>query len=220
MTVKINCFFLFALLSLSILQLNAQNRQHGWPCQPFDDNSCIGSINLQVDKAFWSEAVGVFEISSFSNGEWLFVNRTTDPIIKILQFRESHEIYYGVRNPEEERRQRHIFQQGAGRVLFVVLGLIFEAHPDGIDAMPSVWTTREVASEGKKIQVSVRKTSPKSFEFRSSSDPDWDVSGLWSIEKVQHWPDSYSLDGWTNQRQVSFRTLGDLRERIRKSWQR
>jgi hypothetical protein len=218
--VKFHLIFIFVLLTLPASQLNAEVSQHNWPCQP-NTADCIGSVKLQVDKSLWPKAKGIFEITSFTNGEWLFVNLTTDPIVKIFKFPEIHEIYYEIRTTEEEQRQRNIFQQGAGQVLVSSMELIFKAHPGGLNAMPSNWITREVEIEGKKIQASVRKISSKSFEFSLLSDPDWKISGLWSIEKVQPWQDSYSLDGWLNQSQVaSFRTLGDLREKIRKSWQR
>jgi hypothetical protein len=137
-----------------------------------------------------------------------------------LQIRDAYSIYYGVDTPAEEERQRHIFQQEAGPVLLSALFLFFQAYPNGIDAMPTAWTPREVKFEETKILVSVRKVSSDSFDFRFSDSSTWDVSGSWSITKPQPYSNNYSLEGWTNQRPVSFKTLGELREKIHRSWQR
>jgi hypothetical protein len=188
-----------------------QHTQPGWKCQQ-DGADCIGTVQLRVMKAFWPEAEGTFEIRGFSNGEWLFVNRTSDADVKFLKLRSNIGIFYGVRNDEEFWRQNEIFQHGVGRVLFLTFALIVSAYPEGIDTMKAQWTTRQIEFEGKQVQVSSRKSSATSFEFLFTSSPHWSVSGLWHLEKAAPWNDDYPLSGWSGLGQKTYRTLGELRK--------
>jgi len=201
---------LFLLVCAVTCRLQAEQTRTGWKCEQ-DPADCVGAVQFRVAKAYWPEAEGTFEIRSFSNGEWLFSNLTGDTVVQFLGLPNDTGIYYGVRNDEELWRHSRIFQEGVGRVLWAAFALFVTAYPEGIDTMQTEWTTRLFEFEGKPFQLSSRKSSATSFDFRFVSTSDWDVSGLWSMEKTPPWADDQPLVGWSGYGQRTYRTLGELR---------
>jgi hypothetical protein len=201
---------LLLLVCFGVSQSQVEQTKTGWKCLG-DANRCIGTVQLQVAKAFWPEAEGTFEIQRFSNGEELFINHTTDTVVKALRLPNETGVSYGIRGEEDFQRQNEIFQHGFGRALWLALSVVVSAYPQGIDTMHADWTARRIEFDGKEVDISSRKLSTTSFEFRFADGRHWNVSGLWQLEKAMPWPDDYSLVGWSGAAQTTYQTLRELR---------
>jgi hypothetical protein len=177
-----------------------------------DTLSCLGKVDMIVTKAARDDAVGKFVLSSFSNGEYYFEDLSTGQPRRLLHFPDDGGyLYYGVRGTKEADAFVHTYQRRVGKVVFGVLAMLASGFPDGVDAIPDAWESRNVHLGGLRYQVSARKAGPNVFLFRTQG-PDWHVAGEWVLTKTSPWPDGEPLNGWTSADGTPTPSLGEVRK--------
>ena len=180
---------------------------------------CIGKVEIDIKKTYDydHDTIGNYIITSFTNGEFLFEDVSSTTSKKILNSpKYSHGFLYGI-NGEKEANALFKKYRRANELLLGILLAVATGFPEGADALPDTWVSRNVDVEGP-LQVSVQKIKNDAFKFRIQNKKLY-IEGEWAMLKASPWPDNQSMDGWTieGKKTIRIQTLGEVRRLARLS---